>query len=87
MYTQIQNAASDQDLHCLHTGFLSKINIKMKPEDQWSCKRSSDTCPGIYFNAFIAPGQEQTTPWEQMLMSRECPYHFAPLLQVLKQSI
>ena len=35
---------------------------------------------------YIAPGQGQTTPWRQMLMSTESPYHFAHLLQVLKQS-
>ena len=42
--------------------------------------------PAIYFNAFI-PRQGQTTPWGQMLMSTENPYHFAHLLQVLKQSL
>ena len=26
---------------------------------------------------YIAPGQGQTTPWGQMLMSIEIPYHFA----------
>ena len=36
---------------------------------------------------YIAPGQLQTTPWGQMLMSTESPYHFAHLLQVLKQSL
>ena len=39
--------------------------------------------PGIYFNACIhvySPGQGQTTPWGQMLMSTESPYHFAHLL-------
>ena len=36
---------------------------------------------------YIAPGQGQTTPWEQMLISTESPYHFAHLLQVLKQSL
>ena len=36
---------------------------------------------------YIAPGHEQTTPWGQMLMSTESPYHFAHLLQVLKQSL
>ena len=36
---------------------------------------------------YIAPGQGQTTPWGQMLMSTESPYHFAYLLQVLKQSL
>ena len=39
---------------------------------------------------YIAPGQGQTTPWGpwgQMLMSTESPYHFAHLLQVLKQSL
>ena len=35
---------------------------------------------------YIAPGQGQTTPWGQMLMSTESPYHFAHLLQVLKRS-
>ena len=36
---------------------------------------------------YIAPRQGQTTPWGQMLMSTESPYHFAHLLQVLKQSL
>ena len=36
---------------------------------------------------YIAPGQRQTTPWGQILMSTESPYHFAHLLQVLKQSL
>ena len=36
---------------------------------------------------YIAPGQGQTTPWGQMLMSTESPYHFAHLLQVLKQAL
>ena len=36
---------------------------------------------------YIAPGQRQTTPWGQMLMSTESSYHFAHLLQVLKQSL
>ena len=36
---------------------------------------------------YIAPGQGQTTPWGQMLMSKESPNHFAHLLQVLKQSL
>ena len=36
---------------------------------------------------YIAPGQGQTTPWGQMLISTEIPYHFAHLLQVLKQSL
>ena len=36
---------------------------------------------------YIAPGQGQTIPWGQMLMSTESLYHFAHLLQVLKQSL
>ena len=40
--------------------------------------------PSIYFNAFM---QGQTTPWGQMLMSTESPYHFAHSLKVLKQSL
>ena len=36
---------------------------------------------------YMAPGQRQTTPWGQMLMSTESPYHFAHLWQVLKQSL
>ena len=36
---------------------------------------------------YIAPGEGQTTPWGQMLISTESPYHFAHLLQVLKQSL
>ena len=46
--------------------------------------------PGIYFNAFIhviAPGQLQTTPWGQMLISTESPYHFDHLLQVSNKSL
>ena len=41
--------------------------------------------PGIYFNAFIhvySPRAGADTPWGQMLMSTESPYHFAHLLQV-----
>ena len=36
---------------------------------------------------YIAPGQGKTTPWGQMLMSAESPYHFAHLMQVVKQSL
>ena len=36
---------------------------------------------------YIAPRQGQTTPWGQMLMSTESPYHFAHLLELLKQSL
>ena len=36
---------------------------------------------------YIAPGLGQTTPWGQMLISTESPYHVAYLLQVLKQSL
>ena len=46
--------------------------------------------PGIYFNAFINvynPRAGADNPWGQMLMSTESPYHFAHLLQVLKQSL
>ena len=35
---------------------------------------------------YIAPGQGQTNPWGQMLMSTESPYHF-PFLQVSKESL
>ena len=55
----------------------------IESEDQWSCKRSSG--PGIYFNAFIhvySPSAGQKTPWGQMLMSTESPYHFAHSLLV-----
>ena len=41
--------------------------------------------PDIYVNAFThiySPRSGQTTPWGQMLMSTERPYHFAHLLQV-----
>ena len=34
---------------------------------------------------YIAPRQGQTTPWGQMLMPTESPYHFAHLLQVLNE--
>ena len=43
---------------------------------------------GIYFKAFIhyiAPGQGQTTPWGQMLMSTKSSYPFAHSLQVWKK--
>ena len=65
---------------------------KIQPEDQWSCKRSPDTCMVLIhilmlLYMYIAPGQGQTTPWGQILMSTESPYHFAHLLQVLKQSL
>ena len=46
--------------------------------------------PGIYFNACIyvySPGQGQTIPWGQILMSTEIPYHFAHLLPVKKISL
>ena len=36
---------------------------------------------------YIAPGQGKTNPWGQMLMSAESPYHFAHLMQVVKQSL
>ena len=36
---------------------------------------------------YIAPGQGQTTPWGQIFMSTESPYHFAHLLQVSKWSL
>ena len=45
---------------------------------------------GIYFNAFIyvySPWAGADNPLGQMLMSTESPYHFAHLLQVLKQSL
>ena len=41
----------------------------------------------MFLYMYIAPGQGQTTPWGQMLMSTESPYHFAHLLQVLIQSL
>ena len=37
----------------------------------------------MFLYMYIAPGLGQTTPWGQMLMSTESPYHFAQLLQVL----
>ena len=59
--------------------------------------------PGIYFNAFIyiyiyiyihiyiyiyiASGQGQTTPWRQILILTESPYHFAHLLHVSNKSL
>ena len=36
---------------------------------------------------YIAPGQGKTTPWGQMLMSAESPYHFVHLMQAVKQSL
>ena len=37
----------------------------------------------LFLYMYIAPGQGQTTPWGQMLMSTESAYHFAHLLWVL----
>ena len=45
--------------------------------------------PGIYFNAFMhvyIPRAGADNTLGQMLKSTESPYHFAHLLQVLKQS-
>ena len=36
---------------------------------------------------YIAPGQGQTTLGDKIFMSTEIPYHFAHLLQVLKESL
>ena len=41
----------------------------------------------MILDMYIAPGQGLKTSWGQMLMSTESPYHFAHLLQVLKQSL
>ena len=75
------SAVSDLDLQCLP---------RLKSEDPWSCKHSSDNLVLVYIlmllYTYIAPGQGHTTPWGQM-MSTESPYHFAHLLQVLKQSL
>ena len=61
-----------------------------KTEDQWSCKCSRHLVL-VYIlmllYMYIAPGQGQTTPWGQMLMSTESPYDFSHLLQVLKLSL
>ena len=51
---------------------------------------ADNTGPVIYFNAFIhvySPRAGADSPWGQMLMSTGSPYHFAHLLQVLKQSL
>ena len=59
-----------------------------KAKNQTSWKRSPD--PGIYFNASIhvySPRAGAEIHWGQMLMTTESPYHFAHLLQVLKQSL
>ena len=43
--------------------------------------------PGIYLMLlymYIAPWQGQKSPWGQMLMLTESPYHFAHLLHVSK---
>ena len=48
--------------------------MSYKPEDQWSFKRSTDTGPGIYCNAFIhvySPRAGADNPLGQMLMSAE----------------
>ena len=75
------SAVSDLDLQCLP---------RLKSEDPWSCKHSPDNLVLVYIlmllYTYIAPGQGHTTPWGQM-MSTESPYHFAHLLQVLKQSL
>ena len=72
------------------------VTCKYK-KDRIKNQRTSDTVnahltpgPGIYFNAFIhvhSPGQGYTTPWGQMLMSTESPYHFTHLLQISEQSL
>ena len=36
---------------------------------------------------YIVPGQGQTSPWGQILISTERSYHFAHLLQVSKKSL
>ena len=38
----------------------------------------------MFLYMYIAPGQGQTTPWGQMLMSTESPYHFAHLYTSFK---
>ena len=53
------------------------------PEDQWL----SLVYILMLLYMYIAPGDGQTTHWGQMLMSTASPYHFAHLLQVLKQSL
>ena len=64
---------------CIKLSTRGPVNVHLTPN------------PGIYFNVFlymyIAAGQGHTTPWGQMLMSTGSPYHFAHLLQVLKQSL
>ena len=41
----------------------------------------------LYMYMYIAPGQGQTTPWGQMLMSTESPYHFAICCKFKKISL
>ena len=46
-----------------------------------------DTFCRVVDHMYIAPGQRQTTPWGQILMSTEIPDHFAHLLPVKKKKI
>ena len=63
-----------------------EFNLKINQRTSGPVNAPLTPGPGIYFNSlymYIAPGQGQTTPWGQILM----PYHFAHLLQILKQSL
>ena len=58
--------------------YLYKSNKKINQRTSGPVNAHLTPGPGIYFNAFIhvySPRQEQSTPWGQMLMSTESPYH------------
>ena len=72
--------------------FFCKWQKKKKKKQRTSGPANAHLTPGpgIYFNAFIhvySPRAGADNPWGQMLMSTESLYHFAHLLQVLKQSL
>ena len=78
------------------TFLLQESSGALRPElledERTSCPVNAHLTPGpgIYFNAFIhvySPRAGADNPLGQMLMSTESPYHFAHLLQVLKQSL
>ena len=76
-----------------HYNYLTKVILLSTHNQRTSgpVKAHLTPGPGIYLIAFIhiyiASGQGQTTPWGQMLMTTENPYHSAHLLQVLKQPL
>ena len=68
--------------------FFLSINLNQRTSGPVNTRLTSG--PGIYFNAFIhvySPRAAVDNPLGTNLMSAESPYHFAHLLQVLRQSL